>query len=72
MNQPVTSTLPAEASVMHHSATRKVLVVGATGFLGAKIQRQLELGATVTLRAMSRRGAHADARTAVEWVRGRV
>jgi uncharacterized protein YbjT (DUF2867 family) len=70
MNQPVTSTLPVEASVMHYSATRKVLVVGATGFLGAKIQRQLEQDATVTLRAMSRRGAPADTTGAVEWVRG--
>ena len=49
---------------------RKILVVGATGFLGTKIRRQLELDPTVTLRAMSRRGAPADATAAVEWVRG--
>lgn len=48
----------------------KILVVGATGFLGAKIQRQLEQDSTITLRAMSRRGAPAGSITAVEWVRG--
>jgi uncharacterized protein YbjT (DUF2867 family) len=49
---------------------RKILVVGATGFLGTKIQHQLELDPTVWLRAMSRSGAPADASTAVEWARG--
>lgn len=49
---------------------RKILVVGATGFLGTKIRRQLALDPTVTLRAMSRRGAPADAIAGVEWVRG--
>jgi uncharacterized protein YbjT (DUF2867 family) len=48
----------------------KILVVGATGFLGSKIQRQLEQNSTITLRAMSRRGAPADATAAVEWVHG--
>jgi len=58
------------AQNMTYYPKRKILVVGATGFLGAKIQRQLEQGAAVKLRAMSRRGAPADASTAVEWVRG--
>jgi len=48
----------------------QILVVGATGFLGAKIQRQLEQDSTVTLRSMSRRGAPANSTVAVEWVRG--
>lgn len=50
--------------------TRTVLVVGATGFLGAKIRQQLEQDGTVTVRAMSRRGAPAGATPSVEWVRG--
>ena len=49
---------------------RKILVVGATGFLGAKILRQLERDETFALRAMSRRGTPTDAIAAVEWVRG--
>jgi len=53
-----------------YHAKRKILVVGATGYLGAKIQGHLEQNATITLRAMSRRGAPADTTAAVEWVRG--
>lgn len=49
---------------------KKVLVVGATGFLGSKILRHLERDGTVDLRAMSRRGAPVDASAAVEWMRG--
>lgn len=49
---------------------RKVLVVGATGFLGGKILRQLERYDGVALRAMSRRGAPVRAGATVEWVRG--
>ena len=50
---------------------RKILVVGATGFLGNKILRALEKNPSVALRAMSRRGSPADAATSsVEWVRG--
>jgi len=48
----------------------KILVVGATGFLGSKIQRNLEQDATVELRAMSRRGTPAGSDASVEWVRG--
>ena len=50
---------------------RRILVVGATGFLGNKILRELEQKPSVVLRAMSRRGAPANAATSsVEWVRG--
>ena len=61
---------PTASQNMPYQRKRKVLVVGATGFLGAKIQYQLEQDETITLRAMSRRGAPADATAAVEWVRG--
>ncbi len=37
---------------MSNQRQRKILVVGATGFLGTKIRRQLELDPKVTLRAM--------------------
>lgn len=70
MNSPKVSTTPTVSRYTSPQPGRKILVVGATGFLGAKIQRQLEQGAAVKLRAMSRRGAPADASTAVEWVRG--
>lgn len=49
---------------------RTILVVGATGFLGAKILHHLERDGTCALRAMSRRGQPADATSPVEWVRG--
>lgn len=61
------STVSANTS---NQRQRKILVVGATGFLGTKVRRQLELDPTVTLRAVSRRGAPADAPATVEWVRG--
>ena len=49
---------------------RRILLVGASGFLGAKILRELARDGSVALRAMSRRGAPADAASGVEWVRG--
>jgi len=49
---------------------RKILVVGATGFLGSKILRQLACNDAISLRAMSRRGGPAGAPGKVEWVRG--
>ncbi len=49
---------------------RRVLVVGATGFLGAKIVSNLLRDPAVTVRAMSRKGAPADAAPSAEWVRG--
>jgi uncharacterized protein YbjT (DUF2867 family) len=57
---------PKTASVRR----RKALVVGATGFVGGKILHHLEQDKTVSVRAMSRRGAPAGARGTVEWVRG--
>ena len=55
---------------MNHQGSHKILVVGGTGFLGAKILGQLTQDATLALRAMSRRGAPVDANAAVQWVRG--
>ena len=55
---------------MKHQGQRKILVVGATGFLGSKILHQLERDDTVSLRAMSRRVDPAVATGKVEWVRG--
>ena len=49
---------------------RTILVVGATGFLGANILAQLAHDDTIALRAMSRRGVPADAKGAAQWVRG--
>lgn len=49
---------------------RRVLVVGATGFLGSKIVQNLALDNTVVVRAMSRRDPVAAANTDVEWVKG--
>jgi uncharacterized protein YbjT (DUF2867 family) len=54
----------------NHQGSHKILVVGGTGFLGAKILGQLTQDATLALRAMSRRGAPVDANAAVQWVRG--
>jgi len=54
------------------AATRKkkVLLVGATGFLGKKILHNLALDASVSVHAMSRKGAPSDGGLDVEWVRG--
>jgi uncharacterized protein YbjT (DUF2867 family) len=61
---------PTVAPEMAPGRRRKILVVGATGFLGGKILRFLERDDAVSLRAMSRREVQDDARRAVEWVRG--
>ena len=71
MTDPAKPTdTPGASPSMQGARPRKVLVVGATGFLGAQILRHLEQEASVTLRAMSRRGAPAQATASVEWVRG--
>jgi uncharacterized protein YbjT (DUF2867 family) len=49
---------------------QKILVVGATGFLGGKILSSLEQADGVALRAMSRREAPAGTTGPTEWVRG--
>ncbi len=51
------TTAPTASENLPHRGNRRILMVGATGFLRAKIQRQLEQDDTVTVRAMSRRGA---------------
>lgn len=51
-------------------AKLKVLVVGATGFLGAKILSNLARDENATVLAMSRKGAPSGDVTGVEWVRG--
>jgi uncharacterized protein YbjT (DUF2867 family) len=48
----------------------RVLVVGATGFLGAKVLGQLQAMPSLSLCALSRRGAPAGSDKAVEWRRG--
>ncbi|MEI7764538.1 MAG: SDR family oxidoreductase [Comamonadaceae bacterium] len=70
MNTSKTSTAPTASRNIPNQRKQKILVVGATGFLGAKILSQLARDETIALRAMSRRGAPADATAAVEWVRG--
>jgi len=49
---------------------KKVLVVGATGFLGSKIVQNLAREKNIVVRAMSRRGASAATNTELEWVKG--
>lgn len=61
---------PAETQSSSATAKKKVLVVGATGFLGAKILRNLTHDASVAVVAMSRKGAPSNESADVEWVRG--
>ena len=68
MTQITETPIAPQSSARQHN--RSILVVGATGFLGAKILRQLAQDETIALRAMSRRGAPAHAREAVQWVQG--
>jgi len=51
-------------------ARKKVLVVGATGFLGAKILHNLALEKSAAVVAMSRKGAPSGGDADIEWVRG--
>ena len=48
----------------------RVLVVGATGFLGGKIRRNLVAHKNVAVRAMTRKAPVASANPDVEWVQG--
>ena len=52
------------------TASARIPIVGATGFLGAKILRLLAATSIQPLRAMSRRGAPSGASGTVEWKRG--
>ena len=58
---------PTGAPEMATGRSVKILVVGATGFLGGKILRLLEQDKAVSLRAMSRRQGGTGG--TVEWVR---
>jgi uncharacterized protein YbjT (DUF2867 family) len=49
---------------------KRVLVVGATGFLGAKIVANLLINPNISVRAMSRKRAPQDAQAGAEWVVG--
>ncbi len=60
----------AETASSSATGTKKVLLVGATGFLGAKILRNLTLDPSVAVVAMSRKGAPSNDSADVEWVRG--
>lgn len=48
---------------------KRVLAVGATGYLGAKVLRELTLAPDIVIRAMSRRDPETGAEDTVEWVR---
>jgi uncharacterized protein YbjT (DUF2867 family) len=71
-NPPTASDKKALVETANSSATgkKKVLLVGATGFLGAKILRNLALDASVSVVAMSRKGEPSGESADVEWVRG--
>ena len=68
--QPADNNAPDETARSDASARKKVLVVGATGFLGAKILRNLALDKSAAVVAMSRKGASSNESADVEWVRG--
>lgn len=71
--QPPTSAVNkalGEAANSDTPARKKVLVVGATGFLGAKILRNLALDKSAAVVAMSRKGASSGGESGVERVRG--
>lgn len=71
MTQSQTPTSFGNASDGSGAETKlKVLVVGATGFLGAKILRNLAQDENATVLAMSRKGAPSGNVARVEWVRG--
>ncbi|WP_320202048.1 SDR family oxidoreductase (plasmid) [Agrobacterium sp. rho-13.3] len=71
MTQSQTPTSFGNASDGSSAETNlKVFVVGATGFLGAKILRNLAQDENATVLAMSRKGAPSGNVARVEWVRG--
>lgn len=67
MTQITETPTALQGSARQHNRT--ILVVGATGFLGAKILARLAQDETIALRAMSRRGAPAHTKAAAQWVR---
>ncbi len=54
---PSDNEVLADTANSSAAAKKKVLVVGATGFLGTKILRNLAHDASVAVVAMSRKGA---------------
>lgn len=67
---PSDNEVLADTANSSAAAKKKVLVVGATGFLGTKILRNLAHDASVAVVAMSRKGAPSNESADVEWVRG--
>ncbi len=67
---PAVNNSPGETARSDAGARKKVLVVGATGFLGAKILRTLALDESAAIVAMSRKGAPSEGGAGIEWVRG--
>ncbi len=67
---PADNNAPGETARSDAPARKKVLVVGATGFLGAKILRTLALDESSAVVAMSRKGAPLEGGAGIEWVRG--
>jgi uncharacterized protein YbjT (DUF2867 family) len=65
-----TEKVLVETARSNARAKKRVLLVGATGFLGAKILSNLALDASVAVVAMSRKGAPSGGSADVEWVRG--
>ncbi|MFS7192145.1 SDR family oxidoreductase [Serratia proteamaculans] len=61
--------LPTSADT-NAPARKKVLIVGATGFLGAKVLHNLALEKSAAVVAMSRKGAPSGGDADIEWVRG--
>ncbi|WP_292931792.1 SDR family oxidoreductase [Novosphingobium sp. PASSN1] len=59
-----------QTSSASSSTLKRVLVVGATGFLGRKILENLSQDPGVSVLGMSRKGAPADAKLGTEWVQG--
>ncbi len=62
------STSEINEKMIMQTQKKKVLVVGATGFLGRKILRSLMQHSNVYIKAMSRRGAPKGEFSDLEWV----
>ncbi|PSV69483.1 SDR family NAD(P)-dependent oxidoreductase [Photobacterium angustum] len=62
------STSEINEKMIMQTQKKKVLVVGATGFLGRKILRSLMQHSNVDIKAMSRRGAPQGEFSELEWV----
>lgn len=67
---PSSSAVRGASGGSHAEAKLKVLVVGATGFLGAKILHNLGLDERAAIVALSRKGAPSGGNAGIEWIRG--